>query len=229
MRGGCTSRCCLVIEPPSSRTAPDVWSQPVPRLKYFAPFAVQYLLWLVLYLAVNHATAGRSVAEPLLPFEERIPRVVWAYPFYASVYPEILLPLFLARTRGAYIRTQLTVALASVIAFAVFLVAPMAYPRPSLEPQGALSALLALEYAVDGPRCTFPSLHVAVAWIFYLGLREENPRWRPFLLFEALAVTISTVLVKQHFIVDLVAGMALAWLAWAWAGRLWRAYTKRPY
>jgi membrane-associated phospholipid phosphatase len=200
-------------------TPADQWSRPLPRLKYFGWFVVQYLVWLGLYLGVNHATAGRSVAQPLLPFESRIPLVVWAYPFYAAVYPEILLPLFLARTRRAYIRTQLAVALASVIAFAVFLLAPMAYPRPTVELSGPLSYLLALEYAVDGPRCTFPSLHVAIAWIFYLGLREA-PRWRVALFLLALGVTVSTVLVKQHFVVDLVAGGALAAVAWALAGRL---------
>jgi membrane-associated phospholipid phosphatase len=219
-----------VIAPTSSpvRTADD-WSLPVPRLRYFGPFAVQYLLWLGLYLAVNHATAGRSVAQPLLPFEARIPLVLWAYPFYAAVYPEILLPLFLARTRRTYIRTQLAVGIASIIAFVVFLAAPMAYPRPAVEPHGALSFLLALEYAVDGPRCTFPSLHVAVAWIFYLGLRDEAPRWRLVLLGLALSVTISTVLVKQHFAVDLVAGMVLAWGAWALAPKILPRLRPPPY
>jgi membrane-associated phospholipid phosphatase len=200
--------------------AADPWSRPVPRLRYFGWFALQYLVWLGLYLGVNAVTAGRSVAQPLLPFEHRIPLVLWAYPFYAAVYPAILLPLLLARTKRTYWRTQLAVALASLIAFAVFLIAPMAYPRPTVELGGTMSYLLTLEYAIDGPRCTFPSLHVAIAWLFYLGLRVEAPRWRLPILLLAVGVTVSTVLVKQHFIVDLMAGGALALLAWALAGRL---------
>ena len=43
-------------------------------------------------------------------------------------------------------------------------------------------------------------------------------------IFLAVAISISTVLVKQHFIADVPAGMALAWLAWWLAGK----WTPRP-
>jgi membrane-associated phospholipid phosphatase len=198
----------------------DAWSLPVPRLKYFGTFAVQYLIWLALYLGVNAVTAGRSVAQPLLPGEDRLPLVTAAYPFYAVVYLEIILPLFLAGTRRAYLRTQLACSLASLIAFAVYLMAPMPYPRPMHELTGLWGQLLAFEWSFDEPRCTFPSLHVAFGWLMYLGLRDEAPRWRPALLFLAVAISISTVLVKQHFVADVAGGLALAFGSWSLAGRL---------
>jgi membrane-associated phospholipid phosphatase len=203
----------------------DPWAAPVPRWRYLGVLAVQYALWLAAYLGVNAATAGRSAAQPFLPFEDRIPLIAAAYPVYASVYLEIVLPLWLARTRRAFVRTQLAVTLASLLAFAVFLAAPMPYPRPVLDTHDAMHGLLALEWAVDGPRCTFPSLHVAIAMVMYLGLRNEAPRWRLPLLFVAIGVSISTVLVKQHFIADVVGGVVLAAIAWrltlpvmAWLG-----------
>jgi membrane-associated phospholipid phosphatase len=197
----------------------DRWQAPVPRLRYFGILAAQYLVWLACYLGVNAVTEGRSALQPLLPYEDRIPLLTVAYPVYAAVYFQILLPLFLARTRRAFARVQLACALASLMAFAVFLIAPMPYPRPPLLPDGPLGALLSLEYTVDRPRCTFPSLHVAFAWLFYLGLRDEAPRWRTPLLLMAIGVSVSTVLVKQHFIVDLPGGMLLALAAWWLAGR----------
>jgi membrane-associated phospholipid phosphatase len=207
--------------------AADPWSLPVPRGRYFGTFAIQYLLWLAGYLGVNHVTGGRSALQPLLPGEASIPLVTWAYPFYGSVYLEIILPLFLSRTRRAYARTQIACALGSLIAFAVYLAAPMPYPRPALEVDGPLAWLLALEWSIDQPRCTFPSLHVFFAWLMYLGLRDEAPRWRPWLLALAVAVSISTVLVKQHFIVDVPGGMALAWIAWWLSPRLLAHLTTR--
>jgi membrane-associated phospholipid phosphatase len=205
--------------------AADPWSLPVPKLRWFGAFAAQYLLWLAGYLTVNHVTAGRSALQPLLPGETDIPLVTYAYPFYASVYLQIFLPLYLSRTRRAYARTQIAVALGSLIAFAVYLIAPMPYPRPAtLEVDGPLAWMLAFEWSIDQPRCTFPSLHVFFAWLFYLGLRDEAPRWRPWLLALAIAVSISTVLVKQHFIVDVPSGMALAWLAWALAPAVLRRW-----
>ena len=73
-------------------------------------FALQYLIWLGCYLGVNHITAGRSALQPLLPGETAIPLVLAAYPFYGSVYLEIVLPLFLSRTRRAYTRAKIALA-----------------------------------------------------------------------------------------------------------------------
>jgi membrane-associated phospholipid phosphatase len=176
--------------------------------------AAQYAVWLVLYLGVNAVTAGRNVAQPLLPGESAIPLVPAAYPFYAAVYPEILLPVLLARTRGAFFRTQAAMGVASLIAFTVFLIVPMPYPRPVIASPHGLEWMLRCEWAVDGPRCTFPSLHVATAVLLYLGLRGEAPRWRWPLLALAVAVAISTVLVKQHFVVDVLGGTVLALGSW---------------
>jgi membrane-associated phospholipid phosphatase len=171
---------------------------------------------------VNAVTAGRAVIEPLLPGETRIPLVTAAYPFYAIVYFEIILPLFLSRTRRAYARTQIACALASLVAFAVFLAAPMPYPRPTFAPDSAnlFGQMLAFEWSFDEPRCTFPSLHVAFGWLMYFGLRDEAPRWRPALLFLAISISVSTVLVKQHFVVDVAAGALLAWSSWRLAPAL---------
>jgi membrane-associated phospholipid phosphatase len=199
---------------------PDSWGAPVPRGRYLLFLMAQYLVWLALYLGVNTITAGRAMGRPFLPFEERIPFIAAAYPLYASVYLEVLLPLLVARTRRAFLRTQLAVGLASLMAFAVFLAAPMAYPRPTLGLDSAFEAMLSAAWTVDGPRNTFPSLHVAIALLLYLGMRGEVPRWRVPLLLLALGVCISTVLVKQHFIVDVLGGAVLALLAWRLTGAL---------
>jgi membrane-associated phospholipid phosphatase len=191
------------------------WEAAVPRVRYFLILLAQYIVWLACYLAVNALTAGRSVGSPLLAIERQIPLLVWAYPVYASVYFAVVLPLFLCRTRRSFARLQIAVALASLLAFAVFVLAPMPYPRPHLG-GGAMEALLAMEYQIDQPRCTFPSLHVAIAWLLYLGMRDA-PGWRTPLLLFALGVAASTLLVKQHFVVDVVAGWLLAELCWRMA------------
>jgi membrane-associated phospholipid phosphatase len=191
------------------------WDAPIPRARYFWVLLAQYIVWLVCYLGVNALTAGRSVGSPLLTIERRIPLLVWAYPSYASVYFAVVLPLFLCRTRRVFARLQIAVAVASLVAFAIFLLAPMPYPRPQLG-GGTMEALLAMEYQIDQPRCTFPSLHVAIAWLLYLGMRDA-PGWRTPLLLFALAVAASTLLVKQHFLVDVVAGWLLAEVCWRMA------------
>ncbi len=207
----------------------DGWAtSPVPRWRYAGWLALQYGVWLVLYLGVNAATAGRSTAQPLLPFERRLPLVVGAYPLYASVYLELLLPLFVCPTRRAFIRTQVAVAIVSLLAFAVFLAAPMPYPRPPLAARSGCAALLALEWAIDGPRCTFPSLHVAIALVLALGTSAEAPRWRWPLLALAAGVSVSTVLVKQHFAVDVLGGAVLGAVGWWAAPAVTRRLFRQP-
>src|SRR5207245_2024184 len=103
-------------------------------------------LWCACYLAVNAVTAGRAVLQPLLPGETRLPLVAAAYPFYASAYFEVFLPLFLARSRRAYAKAHLATGIGSLIAFAIFLAAPMPYPRPVLQLDGLWGTLLAFEW-----------------------------------------------------------------------------------
>jgi membrane-associated phospholipid phosphatase len=201
------------------------WEKPVPRARYFLVLAAQYIVWLAAYLGVNAITAGRSMATPLLGFERAIPLVVWAYPVYASVYLTVLLPLYLCRTRRGFALTQIAIGVASLLAFAVFLLWPMPYPRPLLG-TGGMEGMLAMEYQIDQPRCTFPSLHVAIAWLLYLGMRDEAPAWRTPLLLLALGVAVSTLLVKQHFVVDVIGGWVLAELSWRLAPRVWRRLSR---
>jgi membrane-associated phospholipid phosphatase len=209
-----------VLSPPSP-LAPMPWlDRPVPRLWGLASWVVEYGLLLAVYLAVNAATAKHGVAVPLLPFEARIPLVPAAFPVYASVYLEAALPIVLLRTTREYLRLQAGCVVMSLLAFAVFALAPMAYPRPHPDLHGAVQALLAAEWTVDGPACTFPSLHVAFAWLLAFALGGKSGLRRALWWINAALISVATLLVKQHFLVDVVAGIALASGVWAMVPRL---------
>jgi membrane-associated phospholipid phosphatase len=205
----------------------DRWSLPVKRLKYGLIFVGLCLLWALLYYSINAATAGRDVAQPLLPHEAELPLVSALYPVYALVYVQVFTPILAAPTRLRFIEIQVAYTLVSLVGFAVFLLAPMPYPRPALEVQSIFDQLLAWGYARDGCRCTFPSLHVAIAWTLFLGLRDVSSRWRAALLLSASGISVAAVLVKQHFIVDIVAGAALAVVGWRAAVPLTRILLQR--
>jgi membrane-associated phospholipid phosphatase len=187
---------------------------PLARGRLALAWAAQYALWLAGYLAVNAVTAGRAAMRPMLPLEERIPFVPAAYPIYASIYLEVALPIWLARTRREYVTLQVACALGALVAFALFLAAPMPYPRPALAPRTGAEALLAFEWALDQPRCTFPSQHVTFAWLLAAGLGGRSRASRIGWTLNAIAISVATLLVKQHFVVDVLGGAALAWAAW---------------
>jgi membrane-associated phospholipid phosphatase len=71
----------------------------------------------------------------------------------------------------------------------------------------------------------FPSLHCAVS-AFLLGFDYRHRRWRFWAyLVPALGLWISTIYLRYHYFIDVVAGFALAVLALAIAGR----FARKPF
>jgi membrane-associated phospholipid phosphatase len=102
-------------------------------------------------------------------------------------------------------------ALTLTVAYATYLVYPVYFERPVLQVDTLATWLLSLEY-LDKSYNHFPSLHVAITWLMYLACRDR-PAGRA-LLVAALVVPVSTVFVKQHYVVDVAYGVALAAVAW---------------
>ncbi|HEY6402922.1 MAG TPA: phosphatase PAP2 family protein, partial [Blastocatellia bacterium] len=65
-------------------------------------------------------------------------------------------------------------------------------------------------YSIDSAANCFPSLHVALAWLSALGLRDERRRAGALAMVWAALISISTLTTKQHYFADLVGGGALA-------------------
>jgi len=108
----------------------------------------------------------------------------------------------------------------SAAGFAVFLFFPVAGPRPAAVSAEGLYGLL-IRY--DAPLNSFPSLHIALA-AYSLLLAEHllagAGRARAWVWLGALwtaAIAYSTLATKQHYAVDLPAGLILALLAHRWA------------
>ncbi|NTV80028.1 MAG: hypothetical protein HGA24_01205, partial [Candidatus Aminicenantes bacterium] len=75
----------------------------------------------------------------------------------------------------------------------------------------------------------FPSFHVASVWISYLACRRQRlGRWGDGAVFAgATIVTLSTLFVKKHLVLDVAAGVLLALAAWFAAHRLYPALASR--
>jgi len=86
-------------------------------------------------------------------------------------------------------------------------------------------------YSIDAADNLFPSIHCLVSWFCYLGIRgrKEIPVWyQRVSMVIAVLVFASTLLTKQHVIVDVAGGILLAELCF-FIGRktqLYRIYEK---
>ena len=119
--------------------------------------------------------------------------------------------------------------LSRVFCLVFFLAFPTTNQRPVLPDTGFWNQAVRLLYAADTPVNLFPSIHCLVSWFCYIGIRK-NPRiplwYRRTSCVMAILVFISTLVTRQHVIVDVAGAVILAELSLR-LGRipaLWKAY-----
>jgi membrane-associated phospholipid phosphatase len=100
-----------------------------------------------------------------------------------------------------------------LVAYGTYLLFPVWFERPALQPDSLATWLLWLEYH-DPSYNHFPSLHVGISWLLYLACRR-GVRFPRLFLVTVLGIALSTLLVKQHYMVDVLYGIGLASLTWA--------------
>lgn len=103
--------------------------------------------------------------------------------------------------------------LSRTICLFFFLFLPTMNVRPEVTGNDLASILVRIVYAIDDPVNLFPSIHCLCSWFSYLGIRgsKKVPRWyqRSSFLF-AVLVFASTQFTKQHYLIDIAGGVALA-------------------
>lgn len=142
--------------------------------------------------------------------DRAVPFVDWTIWLYCSYYIFLFLPFVVCRDPVRAARVLYGLMANSILGGLIFLLWPTAgeVQQPLLEGISGLlwSALL----NADRPTNYFPSLHVANACICAVALSREKNAWRYVAPVWTLLIVVSTVTTKQHFVIDLPAGMVLA-------------------
>lgn len=162
-----------------------------------------------IYALLNHGPAVLNLQTAL---DRAIPVVpIFIIPYdslnlyvYASL---ILFVLFRSEVFQSAACSMLGAWLVSYL-FYYFLQTEVA--RPVILAGGALNDMIRAVYASDNPFNDFPSLHTSISTILAVHWFRVDRRvaW-PLAAWTALIVA-STILVKQHYIADLCAGLVLA-------------------
>jgi membrane-associated phospholipid phosphatase len=172
----------------------------------------------VLYFANGWSERVRSTqlldtaADRAIPFSVH---AVWFYlPFYIGIF---LIAVASTRDRRLYDRALVSILLVAGIGAVGHWLVPAAYPRPPVLPpyRDLSTAFLGWVQSIDPPGNVFPSLHVAFAVGLALILRVHRPAVGAVLLVMSALLAVSTLLTKQHFIADVVAGLVLG-IVMAW-------------
>lgn len=171
-----------------------------------------YALFAATYLPINAFSVGRAAHTLFLPGEERLPFMpIFEYLYVLTYFLPGLL-IVTVRDYAVLLRLVRAYGLTLLTAYTTYLLFPVYFERPPLEVSSFDTWLLALEY-LDKPYNHFPSLHVALSWLAVHASRASG-RSRFGLGVLVTGISISTVFVKQHYVVDVLFGFALAWSAW---------------
>lgn len=183
-----------------------------------------------------HVLSGMTGIEPFSPktaIDCAIPIIpifiipyVWSYVYWAMA------PMAVSKCEESHFRRYLSAYLLSMLMGGVILIfAPTYMDRvaeglKSTELKGLGVGLMQFWYSLDGGDMAYnllPSFHCINSTISYLGVagrKEISKGYRIYSLVITLFIYAATVFVKQHFFLDVIAGIAVALICWVAAGKL---------
>lgn len=155
-------------------------------------------------------------------FDFKIPFIpVFVLPYtLITVYPFLMIYTLIALKGidvGFFRRLFIVLYLMLTIHFCIWLVFPTNWymiqqtvGTINSQHEGVLSPLLIWVYHICNPWNSFPSLHVAVPWFCLRIIKHYAKKFQLFVTGVSLAIVCSTMLIKVHYIADVLAGMLIA-------------------
>ncbi len=186
------------------------------RPAYITPAMVFLVLLVPLYVFIPLLNLGSEHHIPELPLDRMIPVIPdWSMvylPLYAFL---IILPVLVVRQKKHIDRTVYAYISLWVTSYIVFMIYPTVLPRPEkLDIKGPGPWLLAQIWYSDAPFNCFPSIHVGHSFISAFTCLKLHRKTGIALIGAACLVALSTLFTKQHYVMDVIGGTALAVLTY---------------
>lgn len=174
-------------------------------------------IWFLLLpiLNLNYILAGRLYEKGLdisISLDNILPLIpIFILPYiYWYVYVPVGFIKFHKTDRQLYMKLFLMLIIGMCTSYIIYYFFPTQYPRPTINDGGILNYLINKIYSADKPFNCFPSLHV---YVTYLVMRftplKGNKKYFIYTQVTGILIILSTLFVKQHFILDIVGSMAI--------------------
>ena len=152
------------------------------------------------------------------PLDARIPFSAPWVTVYLLCFPYWLIAglLICSGEKSLAYRIAAAYVAAMLLSGAAFLLWPGTMERPEVTGGGVFNALVRFVYRVDEPTNLCPSLHVLATWFCIRGALENKGISRRYKVFSAVCLVLvccSVLLVKQHAVVDVPAGILVGELS----------------
>ena len=160
-----------------------------------------FLLFLLgLYFPLNHQKSLVYFAHQLDHHLPLLPHTVWFYLSYYLFFPLSLLLIYLTHQRSNVLPALI---FSTLVCSLFWWLLPNGVKRPTLsQPRNLSEKLLSFIYQKDGDANGFPSGHISHTLIagYYLSL--AYPYYFVPICYACLAICISTLTTKQHYLFD---------------------------
>lgn len=176
------------------------------------------LVWLLILPLINinyviSNTLSKSGKNLALPLDKEIPFVsLFVFPYvYWYIFIIVGLIFLLSKDRKEYLRALMAIYIGMCICFAFYYLYPVEISRPVVENNTIPNKLVNIIYKNDRPFNCFPSIHVLNTYIIMRFTKiKDNKYWFYYTNIIGILIILSTLFIKQHFILDGVVAIILA-------------------
>lgn len=167
--------------------------------------------WLVIYFFVNRLQADQNSCIDLgTKLDRKIPYVPLFALMYFSTYVFVLQPFFVLSDARQFYWMLTSFVSISVISSLIHATVPSKIERVEQVTEGGVSGwMLGLFQKTCKPYGNFPSMHVGLSVpVVAANFMAGGPVGGGVMLVWAVLIAVSTLFTKQHYILDVLAGLA---------------------
>ncbi|MCI6693951.1 MULTISPECIES: phosphatase PAP2 family protein [unclassified Clostridium] len=176
------------------------------------------LAWLIILPIINinyviAAAIAKSGKDISLTLDKEIPYVsAFIFPYiYWYVFMVLGLIFILSKDRKKYLRTLMVIYISMCICYLFYYFYPVEMSRPVISNNTIANKIVNLIYEADRPFNCFPSIHVLNTYIIMRFTKlKDNKSWFIYTIITGTLIILSTLFIKQHYILDGVAAIIIA-------------------
>jgi len=172
-------------------------------------FLLPLSLMTVFYKLIQYVPS--EAYYPALGIDSVIPYVPYFIIPYILFIPFIIIPyILLWKQPNDYKQMAFTYLLILIISELVYLTFQTAVIRPEIQPTSIFDQLVLMVYHADEPLNTLPSLHTSLSIAAALFIWRRGKMIGISAVILTILIVMSTLLIKQHVILDVITGTLLA-------------------
>ncbi len=150
-----------------------------------------------------------TFVDKLIPFNKFfiLPYISWY--IFIAIFASILCIV----DKGRYLKLLITLNIGMITCYIIYYFYPTYVPRPMITGTDFFSNLVLNLYSADNPYNCFPSIHVLNSVLIALYIHESEKVCKAtkiICIITAVFIILSTMFIKQHYFVDVLAGIIFA-------------------